>query len=107
MQAAVDRIRAERHRQIETEGYKPQKDLGREGELLAAAVGYIQAAGCEIPDSSYPSWVANDPDDPAFDWPWAKQYWKPSGVATRDLIKAGALIAAAIEALDSKEKTHE
>lgn len=33
-------------------------------------------------------------------WPWGKQYWKPTpNDPRRQLVKAGALIAAAIDAM--------
>jgi len=32
-------------------------------------------------------------------WPWGKEWWKPSD-RRRDLVKAGALIAAEIDRLD-------
>lgn len=31
-------------------------------------------------------------------WPWSREAWKPTGDRVRDLTKAGALIAAAIDA---------
>jgi hypothetical protein len=101
MTKATDMIAAERTRQITDEGYDSSHDHGHEGDLIAAAVGYAQAGGCGIPTSSYPSWVSDDPDDPAVDWPWHPSYWKPTGDPVRDLVKAGALIAAAIDSLTS------
>jgi hypothetical protein len=32
-------------------------------------------------------------------WPWARQWWKPTG-ARRDLVKAAALLLAEIERID-------
>jgi hypothetical protein len=38
-------------------------------------------------------------------WPWDKEWWKPSDDPTRNLVKAGALIAAEIDRLQrAKEK---
>lgn len=36
------------------------------------------------------------------DWPWAPEWWKPTG-PRRDLVKAGALILAEIERIDRQE----
>ena len=38
---------------------------------------------------------------PCWDWPWAKKWWKPSDDPVRNLVKAGALIAAEIDRLES------
>jgi hypothetical protein len=39
-------------------------------------------------------------DDTPITWPWDSPYWKPTpGNRLRDLVKAGALIAAAIDSL--------
>jgi hypothetical protein len=32
-------------------------------------------------------------------WPWASRYWKPDADRVRELEKAGALIAAAIDSI--------
>ena len=37
---------------------------------------------------------------PAHDWPWGSEYWKPSEDPVRNLVKAGALIAAEIDRLN-------
>lgn len=39
------------------------------------------------------------------DWPWDDQHFKPGLTPKRTLIKAGALIAAAIDALQKEEDT--
>jgi hypothetical protein len=36
---------------------------------------------------------------PRFDWPWDASWWKPSNDPVRNLVKAGALIAAEIDRL--------
>ncbi|UXS25627.1 hypothetical protein FY153_07155 [Agrobacterium tumefaciens] len=77
-------IAAERRRQIEQEGWTPQRDDQYvNGELLQAAACYALHDG-----------GVKDIPPPA--WPWSDKWWKPSGVQ-RDLEKAGALIAAEID----------
>jgi len=89
-----DRIAAERERQINEKGYDQESDRGRAKELMAAAECYILVAqvgpdGWHNPDGSY---------SPPGGWPWDAKYWNPSEDTVRNLEKAGALIAAAIDA---------
>lgn len=80
-------IAVERQRQTDVEGWTPEHDNEHElGELATAAACYA------LPDI-YEEW-----------WPWAPTWWKPSGEyegagRIRDLVKAGALIAAEIDRL--------
>ena len=85
----VDLIRAERERQIIDEGYTPDHDRQHpHGELLDAALAYIKV-------------------QPEL-WPWDRAGFKPAHNephvdcdkrCVRDLVKAGALVAAAIDRL--------
>jgi hypothetical protein len=100
--SGAELIATERERQVTEEGYDAAHDRGHADDLIAAAVGYAQAGAADIEGSKYPSWVANDPADPAIDWPWHPDYWKPTGDPVRDLVKAGALIAAAIDSLSEQ-----
>jgi len=88
--AAARDVLAERARQISAEGWTPEHDdQYDDGELIGAAFCYsAQAAGF---------WPHKD-RAPAF-WPWDKSWWKPT-TPRRDLVKAGALIQAAIERID-------
>ena len=80
----LDRIAAERVRQIDAEGYSAAHDDGHvRGELAFAAAAYCSAAGRERPDM----------------WPWEPEAFKPRG-KRRDLVRAAALIVAEIERLD-------
>ncbi|KWE95637.1 hypothetical protein WL80_07480 [Burkholderia ubonensis] len=83
-------VLAERHRQIEQEGRTPSNDdQYNDGELSDAAAAYALAAS---------GW---DLDTAAYYWPnsWAGRWFKPT-TARRNLVKAGALILAAIERID-------
>lgn len=84
-------IAAERRRQVEAEGYTPEHDdQHRHGEIAIAAACYAI--------HSTDAWVVYpdecNPDVPG--WPWGSASWKPKG-RVRDLVRAGALIAAEID----------
>lgn len=84
-------IALERNRQIEEEGFTEEHDDDYEDdELLQAAAGYLLH---EV-----------DPSDgkPAY-WPWFLNWWKPAD-RKRNLVKAGALIAAEIDRIVRAEK---
>lgn len=88
-QAARDVI-AERHRQIDAEGWTPEHDDAHiAGEIAAAA-------GCYALNAHGPVCGRHIP--PA-EWPWDHAWWRPSSTR-RELVKAGALILAEIERLD-------
>ena len=87
--SALADIAAERRRQVEVEGWTPEHD-DQYGEYVLPC-----AAGCyAMYTLAYP---AGDPPRP---WPWAGDWWKPSADPRRNLVKSGALIAAAIERID-------
>jgi hypothetical protein len=88
----VAAITEERRRQIEKEGWTPDHDDDHNrGTLETAAICY---ASHGIP------WVREALKDARL-WPWDREWWKPSD-HRRNLVKAGALIAAAIDKLDRK-----
>lgn len=84
----------ERLRQIDSEGWTPEHDDEHNGgELACAADAYIHAALANI---------AGVPPQPTVMWPWDGSWWKPSDDPIRNLVKAGALIAAEIDRLQRK-----
>jgi hypothetical protein len=93
----VSLIAAERKRQIEVEYWSPaHDDEWEECQLLDAALCYAGMAGSLIMDS--------DKGEEARiglveGWPWDAEWWKPSQEPIRNLVKAGALIAAEIDRL--------
>lgn len=88
----AERIAAERQRQIAVEGWTPEHDAGHaDGDLRLAAIAYAQRAMSGRQHS-----VGNPVPDA---WPWAAEYWKPTNDPIRNLVKAGALIAAEIDRL--------
>lgn len=94
--SGVDLIAQERKRQVVQEGFSRVQDLHREDILAAAALCYTRTA--------YDVMVVHDlktnyiPIHPNH-WPLDYDEFKPTGDPVRDLVKAGALVAAAIDAL--------
>lgn len=92
------RISAERHRQLDKEGWLPEHDAHHiMGELSAAAMCYAMLAVDEEIRS------VNGSDFIQEWWPWDSEWWKPSADPIRNLEKAGALIAAEIDRLTAEE----
>lgn len=86
--AAVRDVLAERRRQVDQESWTPaHDDKCRDHEMSCAAGCYAMYT------LAYPA------GDPPPAWPWAADWWKPT-THRRNLVKAGALIQAAIERLD-------
>lgn len=122
-------IAAERQRQIGELGYTPEHDAGHgTGDLFQAAGLYVHAAlialntegqaraarvltrlgldpaadgpiqrMLENPARHYFGW-----DEAPDRWPWAPEAWKPDPDPVRNLVKAGALIAAEIDRLQAE-----
>jgi hypothetical protein len=81
-------IAQERERQIKEEGYLVEDDvIGGWWECARAAAAYAIAAADE-----------EEADEARKIWPWSEPAWKP-GTDLHNLTRAGALIAAAIDAL--------
>lgn len=102
----VESIGLERERQVEVEGWSSDHDDEHETDmaLLLAAACYVEAAefseGCEnagLFDGRVFPYVPPR-------WPWQEWGWKPTADARRNLVKAGALLAAEIDRLDRKAK---
>lgn len=88
-------IAEERIRQITEEGFDSKRDDEYvNGELSGAAAAYAIHAHHQI---SY--WVFNLENPPGQTWNWPSETWKPSSDPIRNLVKAGALIAAEIDRL--------
>ena len=90
--SGIERIAYERQRPIHEEGWTAEHDDRYQcGELAKAAMAYA--------DPCSPK-VIGIPSDL---WPWKVEWWKPTS-KIRDLVKAGALIAAEIDRLQRLEK---
>lgn len=96
MTSGIEAIAAERNRQIEKEGYDAEHDSEHTVfDLVSAAYCYANAAR----RTSLKYSIRTTP----IAWPWEDDSWKPSDDTLRNLEKAGALIAAAIDRLDAAE----
>lgn len=94
---ALAAIAAERQRQINVEGFTAEHDhQHRSSELARAAACYCAIAGND--DDTRAARLKNG-WLPAT-WPWDWSWWKPKD-RRRDLVRAGALIVAEIERLDT------
>lgn len=91
----VSLIAAERRRQIDAEGWTPEHDDQHEdGEMARAAACYA------LPDERRQYGLGGYFDPMPKLWPWDRQWWKPrNSDRVRELVKAGALIAAEIDRL--------
>jgi len=103
---ALDDIDAERQRQIDDEGWSTEHDDHHTSHQLALAAGwYCMASSSHYKDTCglnsgqntmhSQMWGAHA----AYAWPFDSQWFKPT-TERRDLVKAGALILAAIERID-------
>lgn len=89
-------IAAERKRQMAVEGWTPEHD-----DTHGATNGLAQAAACYAAEAWMP--LTESHRNPPAGWPWEASWWKPTGDPTRDLVKAGALIAAEIDRLQRRQ----
>lgn len=100
----ADMIRAERARQMEREGWSAEHDDShRSGELCDAAISYARAAAKQARGESH-AYLLEMASAGAVPWPWEDGWWKPDADQIRNLVKAGALIAAEIDRLH-RERT--
>lgn len=85
----VELIAVERQRQIAVEGWTPEHDdTHAQHEMALAAFCYLGHIA-----------VTDALNIPTLFWPWEQAWWKPSDDPIRNLVKAGALIAAEIDRL--------
>lgn len=88
METGLQLIIAERHRQIKEEHWTSEHDDEHaDFSLTRAAICYADAAGNSTKSDLRPT------------WPWDAVWFKPSADPVRNLVKAGALIAAEIDRL--------
>lgn len=80
----------------EHKGYTKEHDLTHDkGELCAAAVCYLDRGWLQIQQKK----PREEPRRPPFIWPFEYSAWNPSDDPIRNLVHAGALIAAEIDRL--------
>ncbi len=102
METGVELIAAERTRQIEQEGWSLKRDIAiHEDDDLATA------AACYALPAKWREWKEHGPSCNGNDllaklWPWSFFWWKSTPEdRVRELVKAGALIAAEIDRLQA------
>ena len=95
LNAAVRDVLVERQRQVSIQGWTPEHDDEHRGGAMAVAAACYAIAGAlaDRPTSELvPTlWLWTG-------WSW--EWWKPTSMPRRNLVKAGALILAEIERLD-------
>lgn len=97
--AGSELIAAERLRQIKSERWSARHDDGHNnGELVRAAICY--ALPNEVRVYKTGAYVSVSLRHHL--WPWEPKWWKPDADRVRELVKAGALIAAEIDRLQRK-----
>jgi hypothetical protein len=104
MKTGIELIAEERERQISQEGWSAEDDDRHDsGQLNDAALAYAYAASEQARGESlrYIQGLEESCDLPQ-PWPWESSWWKPSEDPIRNLVKAGALIAAEIDRLQRK-----
>lgn len=96
MITGIEMIAAERSRQTAVEGWTPEHDdMHDRGQLADAARAYVTMTPRTPDGKSRISGVS---------WPWSLSWWKPSpDNRVRELVKAGALIAAEIDRLERRK----
>ena len=96
MKTGTELITEERQRQISVEGWTPQHDDEHsDGSLAVAAACYATQAyqGLYEEGMKVRTFILRY-------WPWHPKWWKPTpDDRVRELVKAGALIAAEIDRL--------
>lgn len=92
-------IMAERMRQVSEEGWTVGHDQRHsDGQMAKAALCYMATAKCQLDGLPSDWW-----DTPSLSWPWLSHWWNPSDDPVRNLVKAGALIAAEIDRIQHME----
>lgn len=92
--SGAERIAAERERQVVSEGYTAEHDRDHAEALSKAAQCYTGLALRQLRGD-----FSDSPSNVPYLWPWDGGYWRPSEDPARNLEKAGALQAAAIDVL--------
>jgi hypothetical protein len=91
--SGIELVATERERQVSAEGWTPEHDNEHdEAQLIDAALSYALTAYGQVMDAADDGAVPHE-------WPWSRDWWKPSPDPIRNLVKAGALIAAEIDRL--------
>ena len=89
----IELMTKERNRQVEVEGWTPEHDDKHDKqELVLSAIAYAS-------HNLNVNTLLRTRIHGTTCWPWDWKWWKPSPDPVRNLVKAGALIAAEIDRL--------
>ena len=107
MKTGIELIAEERQRQIEVEGYSAQHDSQHNAsEFVYAAIAYTEAAkvgvNCQEIGNTNENEIIQRKREMGLYFPWGQTNFKPT-TNIRDLVKAGALIASAIDRLQAQK----
>ena len=101
METGIELIDEERKRQIEVEGWTKEHDAEHTNEALALAAACYAIPSVQRSYTYDPILKARIPEF----WPWDIKWWKPSPEdRIKELVKAGALIAAEIDRLNARKE---
>lgn len=105
MKTGIELVAEERVRQIDTERWSQEHDAAyRSGELIDAGVSYAMAAAKQARGEVSLAYLRSLEPAGAVPWPWEANWWKPSSDRVRNLVKAGALIAAEIDRINNENR---
>jgi hypothetical protein len=93
MKTGIELIAEERQRQTSKEGWTPEHDDQHDNMQLGEAATCYALCYMEGHETTQ-----GEKNEVPPRWPWADEWWKPSD-PIRNLVKAGALIAAEIDRL--------
>lgn len=100
-QTGAEMIATERQRQIDVEGWTQQHDANHSGPWLAFAAITYATPEDERDYATYDTLTGSF--RLPHSWPWGPDSWKPTpDDRVRELVKAGALIAAEIDRLTAE-----
>lgn len=100
----ADLIKEERLRQVSEEGWTTEHDdeHPRCALVVAGACYALDIAGRF--SNEHESWLFAYKGQAKELWPWDEEWWKPTEDPIRQLVKAGALIAAEIDRFQRQQK---
>jgi hypothetical protein len=98
--AGIDLIINERLRQVYDLGFDAKHDLQYEvKDFVKAAQCYAAVAG-----NLLEGYMVDTNKHPPCSWPWKKEEWHPMPTVEANLIKSGALMAAALDTMKYRAK---
>lgn len=104
MKTGIELIAAERERQVSAKGWTAEHDAAHDlGQMAGAGACYALNA-CGFANSHLLNAERHGITHKVRVWPWAEHWWKPKD-PIRDLVRAGALIAAEIDRLQRLSNT--